>query len=406
MTTPPAEPRGQAASLPPPGWLPDPGNTNPGNTNPGNTGPGNTGPGNTGPGNTGPGNTNPSATNPHNARLERYWNGWNWTDLTRERVTTAEYAPGQTQPETTGRRPPLVRPWIVALALAAVLAVGAAAYTGFLPSWVPASQASKEIPAGAVVGYPVFGSDGTVTYLARGMVAQQESIDVTWLVLTGRDVVAEVDDAMAEAQAQNPYLFVSGWRVRIERARAQVFPDYIYPADEAERRRVATASAVAAILAVPSVAASADASQKVGALHDAVLRASSYDQAASAAIVAGGRPETSANVAQSQEAYGALVAGAAVCNGYAQAFQLLAAASGITSVVVTGEANGGVTTGDHAWNRVLIDGRWLVVDTTWDDVFDTVPRRDYLLMNPSDPRMATRAADSYWVVDANTWMYQ
>ncbi len=344
---------------------------------------------------------------PSDTELERYWNGWDWTDLTRDRITHATYAPGQTQTETTSRRPPLVRRSILVLGLVTAMAVGVAAYADLLPSWVlQPSRAALEAPAGAEVGYPVFGSDDTVTYLARGMVAQQESIDVTWLLGTGRDVVAEVDDAMSEAQAQNPYAFVSGWRIRFERTHARVLPDYLYPTDEAERRRVATANAVAVILASPAVAASSDASTTVGALHDAVLRAATYDDEAGAAITAGARPETSARVAQSQEAYGILVGGSAVCNGYAQAFQLLASASGITSVVVTGEANGGVTTGAHAWNRVLIDGRWLVVDTTWDDAADTLPRRDYLLMNPTDQRMATRAANSYWVVDANMGMYQ
>ena len=345
---------------------------------------------------------------PSDRDLERYWNGWDWTQLTRDRITRASYAPGVpgAASATTTRRP-VVRGWIMMLALATVVAVGAAAYANMLPAWmVRPAQIFLAAPAGPEVAYPVFGSDDTVTYLARGMVAQQESIDVTWLVATGHDVVAEVDDAMAEAQAQNPYAFVSGWRIRVEATRAQVFPDYIYPADEAERRRVETASAVAAIMADPSVTAAAGARDTVGALHDAVLQAATYDRAAAAAINAGARPETSPAVAQSQEAYGILVAGTAVCNGYAQAFQLLAAASGITSVVVTGEANGGVTTGSHAWNRVLIDGRWLVVDTTWDDAADTLPRRDYLLMDPTNPQMSTRAANDYWVVDANAGMYQ
>lgn len=343
---------------------------------------------------------------PSDRDLERYWNGWDWTQLTRDRITGKVHAPGTLATASTPR-PPLVRGWIMMLALATAVAVSAAAYANMLPTWaLRPAQAFMAEPAGPEVAYPVFGSDDTVTYLARSLVAQQESIDVSWLSATGHDVVAEVDDAMAEAQAQNPYAFVSGWRIRVQAARAQVFPDYIYPADEAERRRAETASAVAAIVSDPSVTASSDVRDTVGALHDAVLRAATYDREAAAAIDAGGRPGTSARVAQSQEAYGILVAGTAVCNGYAQAFQLLAAASGITSVVVTGEANGGVTTGPHAWNRVLIDGQWLVVDTTWDDAADTLPSRDYLLMDPTDARMSSRAANDYWVVDANAGMYQ
>ncbi len=369
MTTPPSEPRGQESNLPPPGWIRDTNDTD----------------------------------------LERYWNGWNWTDLARDRITHKAVGPGETrtEPESEGPRPPRVRRSIVALALVTAVAVGGAAYAGLLPSWMQrTTQAPLEALIVADVGYPVFGSDDTVTYLARGLVAQQETIDVSWLLETGDDVVAVVDDAMAEAQAQNPYAFVSGWRIRVESARARVFPEYLYSAEEAERRRAATASVVAAILTDPTVRGASDDRDTVVALHDAVLRAATYDDEAGAAITAGERPETSARVAQSQEAYGILVGGSAVCNGYAQAFQLLAEASGITSVVVTGQANGGVTTGAHAWNRVLVDGRWLVVDTTWDDVTDANLGRDYLLISPTDPRMITRAANKYWVVDANMGMYQ
>jgi len=353
--------------LPPPGWLPD----------------------------------------PSRADLERYWNGWDWTGLTRDRITGSAFAPVMSSTGPVSRRPPLIRWWIVALGIATLVVVAAAGYAGLLPEWVPQPAAANlSASSGPEVAYPVFGSDDTVTYLARGLVAQQESIDVTWLASTETDVVVAVDDAMEEAQAQNPYAFVSGWRVRITPLRTQVLPDYTYTADEAERRRVEIARAVAGILANPALKAMTDPSEIVGALHDAVLRAATYDGAASAAINAGDRPETSALVAQSQEAYGILVAGSAVCNGYAQAFQLLAEASGITSVVVTGDANGGVTTGAHAWNRVLIDGAWLVVDTTWDDADDARPSRDYLLVAAADPLLRTRAANNYWVVDANMGMYQ
>ncbi len=367
MTTPPSEPRGEVQGPPQPGWLPDRARSD----------------------------------------LERYWNGWDWTHHTRELGTQTAYAPATSPSGVEGRRPPSIRRWIMALALTAVVTLAVGAYTGLLPTGATlTSNDAVGVPEAADLEYPVFGSDSTVIHLATGMVVQQESIDVTWLLASGDDVVAQVDDAMREALAQNPYVFVSGWRVRVEPARASVLPDYIYPPDEAERRRVATASAVAAILADPALKALPDARTVVGALHDAVLRVGSYDSEVGASIEAGERPETSASVAQSQEAYGILVGRSAVCNGYAQTFQLLAAASGITSVVVTGEANGGVTTGAHAWNRVLIDGEWLVVDTTWDDAQDALPRRDYLLLNPDDMLLRTRVANNSWVVDANMGMFQ
>lgn len=62
-------------------------------------------------------------------------------------------------------------------------------------------------------------------------------------------------------------------------------------------------------------------------------------------------------------AYGALVNQDAVCNGYAEALQLLFMCAGIKSEFVIGTA-GGV---DHAWNLVQLNGKWYHLDATWDD---------------------------------------
>lgn len=62
-------------------------------------------------------------------------------------------------------------------------------------------------------------------------------------------------------------------------------------------------------------------------------------------------------------AYGALVNQDAVCNGYAEALQLLFKCAGIKSEFVIGTADGV----DHAWNLVEIEGKWYHLDATWDD---------------------------------------
>lgn len=62
-------------------------------------------------------------------------------------------------------------------------------------------------------------------------------------------------------------------------------------------------------------------------------------------------------------AYGALVNGDAVCNGYAEALQLLFLCCGMRSEFVVGTADGI----DHAWNLVELDGKWYHLDATWDD---------------------------------------
>ena len=68
-------------------------------------------------------------------------------------------------------------------------------------------------------------------------------------------------------------------------------------------------------------------------------------------------------------AYGALVQGKAVCEGYAKAFQVVLRRAGIRSFLITGSSvnpSTGVPEG-HAWNAVRIDGKYYHVDVTWDD---------------------------------------
>ena len=71
-------------------------------------------------------------------------------------------------------------------------------------------------------------------------------------------------------------------------------------------------------------------------------------------------------------AYGALVEGYAVCEGYAEALQCLLQRVGIQSVEVFGYGINPATGGGeaHAWNIVRIDGEYYTVDLTWNDQDD------------------------------------
>lgn len=65
-------------------------------------------------------------------------------------------------------------------------------------------------------------------------------------------------------------------------------------------------------------------------------------------------------------AYGAIVDGKAVCEGYSKAFQILLSKAGISAYTVKGYAD------DirHMWNVVKIDENWYHVDPTWNDSDD------------------------------------
>jgi hypothetical protein len=64
-------------------------------------------------------------------------------------------------------------------------------------------------------------------------------------------------------------------------------------------------------------------------------------------------------------AYGALVAGRSVCDGYAYALQYICEELGIPCVIATGTIEGSDT--GHAWNKVKIGKNWYVIDSTESD---------------------------------------
>ncbi len=76
-------------------------------------------------------------------------------------------------------------------------------------------------------------------------------------------------------------------------------------------------------------------------------------------------------------AYGCLVEGKANCEGYAKAFDVLAAKMGLESQLITGVTDKGE---NHAWNQVKIGLDWYNIDVTWEDtdVAGDV-RREYFL---------------------------
>lgn len=80
----------------------------------------------------------------------------------------------------------------------------------------------------------------------------------------------------------------------------------------------------------------------------------------------------------SSTAYGALVLGTAVCQGYAKAYCLLLSRCGIPSVYVSSSAM------NHGWTMVQLGGSWYHVDVTWDDPVPDTPgsaRHQYFLLS-------------------------
>lgn len=62
-------------------------------------------------------------------------------------------------------------------------------------------------------------------------------------------------------------------------------------------------------------------------------------------------------------AYGTLVTGEAVCEGYAKSLQIILPKIGIPCLTVRGESNGVL----HMWNVVELNNEWYHLDPTWND---------------------------------------
>ncbi|WP_298486450.1 transglutaminase domain-containing protein [uncultured Ruminococcus sp.] len=90
---------------------------------------------------------------------------------------------------------------------------------------------------------------------------------------------------------------------------------------------------------------------KVLYFHDRIILGCTYDDTAD----------------EPYSAYGCLVDGRAVCEGYAKAMQILCTKAGIKCIPVAGKAYDGGTVQPHLWNKVMIDGEWTNMDLTWDD---------------------------------------
>jgi len=94
--------------------------------------------------------------------------------------------------------------------------------------------------------------------------------------------------------------------------------------------------------------------EKELAIHDYIVNNCSYDIE---------NLKKGATPPESYTAYGALVKGRAVCEGYAKAMKLLLDKADIPCLIVAGTSRGN----NHAWNIVCLDGQYYHVDATWDD---------------------------------------
>ncbi|KUG03382.1 putative protease [hydrocarbon metagenome] len=99
--------------------------------------------------------------------------------------------------------------------------------------------------------------------------------------------------------------------------------------------------------------------KKEKALHDHIINNAEYDYEN---FLRGSIP------ASSYTAYGVLILGRGVCQGYAEAMHMLCCEAGLKSLVVQGTSIFEGKWYKHAWNIVSLNGQYYQVDVCWDDV--------------------------------------
>ncbi len=80
-------------------------------------------------------------------------------------------------------------------------------------------------------------------------------------------------------------------------------------------------------------------------------------------------------------AYGALINGQSVCQGYALLYYRLALSLGLDCRIVAGEAEAGELRQNHGWNVVRIDGTYYYMDPTW---YDSGNLEEYICRGTTD----------------------
>ncbi len=117
------------------------------------------------------------------------------------------------------------------------------------------------------------------------------------------------------------------------------------------------------------------ASGKVKAIHDYLCNLLIYDEGTTALAKAYAHSAAGVFLSPTKKV---------VCEGYAKAFKLLCQEAGLESALVVGNAGGA-----HMWNYVKMDdGKWYVIDATWDDNSSSTPSTVYCLTGAASRGMS------------------
>jgi hypothetical protein len=201
--------------------------------------------------------------------------------------------------------------------------------------------------------------------IVAGLLAFQDSIDVTKFAGQRRWSSDKIWDTMQDVLWNNPQLFYVSkygikwqmWRDTTGQISRFLLLDFQYGIERREYAEKKAELDREATTAMNLIESAVDPVEKARLLHDHIVRICMYDHQAA---------ENDDHSSLARTAYSALVRHKAVCEGYTMGYRYLLNLAGIQSEELLGMADVPEPT-PHAWNYLKIGNDWYHVDVTWDD---------------------------------------
>ena len=264
-----------------------------------------------------------------------------------------------------------------------------------VPALSPQQIADDKTPAASDLPktpWPIHGVNAASKIIAANMSIGKTKIDLNKYI--DRTPYA-LSDILNDAQTQNPYV-IDVQAVGIEGGIMSV--KYSASADQikAENARV---FAKAKQVVTQTVTKGMSDRDKAKALNDYLVANASYDYDALAAMGPNSYGPVPSKYAYAWKAGGILLQGRGVCASYAQAYQALSDVAGLKTVSVTGDAPT-----PHEWNKTYMDGKWQIVDVTWDDS-DTAPNALFGITDREASTKYQHFEHSDWTIASDVGTY-
>ncbi|MCL2086868.1 MAG: hypothetical protein FWH05_04650 [Oscillospiraceae bacterium] len=244
-------------------------------------------------------------------------------------------------------------------------------------------------------------SESFEAYVIRHLEGMASEIDITAYAARDKALAADAPSAFLKIVTDNPQLFHVETKIRTSfktESRSGNIVEYKYTNIEyninknqlaLKKRRFDTA----AQNALKVVDNSMSDFEKALALHNYLVLNIEYD--------------TTRRKVDIHNAYGALVNGVSVCQGYAMAYKYLLGLLGIESVMLVSEAM------EHAWNYVKIGRSWYHVDVTYDDPllqgktdqYGRVSHKHFMLSDAAIRKIGHRGWNTGGLPAANSTIY-